>query len=193
MAAPRGGGSEVHMQGREAPKGSAVLIEALREDAGQLAPEQFAAKHGTGFLLVTAAGVDEKMATSTTKLWLEGIDADPAAHTADLAVVVYPLRPRSESETDIVAMGRDARNDVVIPDVSVSRFHAMAKRSANGAFLMLDAGSTNGTTVNGTSVPPRGAGQPTRLKPGDTVKIGQVEFTFTDAGSLQDFVRKSAG
>jgi hypothetical protein len=181
------------MKGSQASEGTAVLIEALQADAQRLSAEQFAAKHGTGFLLVTAAGVDENMATSTTKLWLEGIDDDPAAHTADLAIVVYPLRPRSESQTDLVAMGRDARNDVVIPDVSVSRFHAMAKRNDSGAFLMLDAGSTNGTTVNGSSVPPRGAGPPTRLKPGDTVKIGQVEFTFTDAASLQEFVRKAAG
>jgi len=181
------------MNGSAATRGSAILIESLREDAQRLAPEPFAAKYGTGFLLVTAAGIDEKMGTSTTKLWLEGIDDDPAAHTAEVAVVVYPLRPRSESKTDLIAIGRDARNDVVIPDVSVSRFHAMAKRSAGGAFLMLDAGSTNGTTVNGASVPPRDAGQPTRLKPGDTVKIGQVEFTFTDATALQDFVRKAAG
>ena len=55
---------------------------------------------------------------------------------------------------------------------------------------MLDAGSTNGTTVNGVSVPPKGAGAPVDLKTGDSVRLGQMEFTFLEAEALREFVLK---
>jgi pSer/pThr/pTyr-binding forkhead associated (FHA) protein len=81
---------------------------------------------------------------------------------------------------------------VVIPDLSVSRFHAFMKRSASGTFLVQDAGSTNGTTVNGASVLARGSGPPTEIKAGDNVRVGQLEFTFVDAVGLRAFALQSA-
>ena len=39
----------------------------------------------------------------------------------------------------------------------------------------------------------RGAGPPTPLKPGDTVRLGQVEFTFTDAAALREFALQAGG
>ena len=90
----------------------------------------------------------------------------------------------ARQKNDVVIMN----NDVVIPDPSVSRMHALVKRGECGVFLMLDAGSSNGTTVNGISVLARGHGPPSELKPGDNVRLGRVESTFLDARSLQDFV-----
>jgi pSer/pThr/pTyr-binding forkhead associated (FHA) protein len=66
--------------------------------------------------------------------------------------------------------------------------HAMLKRGEDGVFLILDAGSSNGTTVNGISVLARGQGPPSQLKPGDNVRLGRVECTFIDAAALRDFV-----
>ena len=59
--------------------------------------------------------------------------------------------------------------------------------------MIHDEGSSNGTTVNGAFVPGRDMGPPTQLKPGDTVKLGQVETTFTDAKALRDFALKMGG
>jgi hypothetical protein len=53
--------------------------------------------------------------------------------------------------------------------------------------------SSNGTSVNGISVMARGVGPPTPVKPGDTVRIGQVEFTFTDARALHEFAIQVGG
>ena len=92
-----------------------------------------------------------------------------------------------------MTIGRESTHDIVIPDPSVSRFHAFAKQGADGEFLLQDAGSTNGTTVNGASVPARGAGSPTRLKPGDTVRLGQLDSTFADARGLREFVLQAGG
>jgi hypothetical protein len=171
--------------------GTALPIEALHQDAVVLDAAAFEARHGSGFLLVTALGGRGPESTNTTQLLFGS--GDRAGHTADLAVVVYPLRQRAGAPAHIVTMGREKTHDVVISEMSVSRFHAFAQRDADGSFLIQDAGSTNGTTVNGASVLSRGVGPATRLKPGDTVRLGQVEFTFTDAPALRDFVRKAGG
>ena len=106
--------------------------------------------------------------------------------------MVYPLRSRDPAKGPIVTLGRESRQDVVIPDMSVSRFHAFAKPGPDGALVLQDAGSTNGTTVNGESVLTTGAGPPRRLKPGDNVRLGHIELTFTDARSLREFVLQKA-
>ena len=179
--------------GGESPPGSAIPIEALAEDARNLTPENFEARHGSGFLMVSAAGGQDPGGSTSTHLFLDGVDDDAGGRTAGLAVVVYPLRSRAGSEGNLVTIGREARHDVVIADPSVSRFHAFAKCEADGTFLMQDMGSTNGTSVNGASVPPRGAGPPTLVKPGDTVRIGQVEFTFSGARALHEFASHVGG
>ncbi len=170
--------------------GSARPLESFAEDR-DLDPEAFAAKNGTGFLLGTSAGLREPKSSTTTQLLLDGEDDAPAGRTADLAVVIFPLRPKNPSAGHLVAIGRDPQHDVVIPDISVSRFHAFAKPGDDGVFQIQDTGSTNGTAVNGASVPPRGAGPPTRLKPGDTVRLGQAEFTFADARAVREMVRQA--
>ena len=177
--------------GGQAPFGTALTVEELHGDA-KLGPGEFEEKYGNGFLLITAAGPESQKGT-TTRLLLDGIDEDPAEHTAGLAIVVYPLRQRDILGGHLVTIGREPTHDIVIPDPSISRFHAFAKQGADGEFLLQDAGSTNGTTVNGASVPARGAGQPAHLKPGDTVRLGRLESTFTDAAALQAFVLQAGG
>ena len=100
---------------------------------------------------------------------------------------MFAVRRNGRSASHLITLGRAPDNDVVVPDRSISRRHAFLKRGADGGFLILDAGSSNGTTVNGASVMVRGAGQPTRVRAGDTVRLGGLEFTFADAKGLREF------
>jgi len=175
------------------PLGSAIGLEALVPDARSLAPDEFQARHGNSFLLFTAKRLDGPESTNSTKLLLDdGGNDEPAERTANLAVVVYPLRPRESAQGSMVTLGRESRQDVVIPDMSVSRFHAFAKPGPDGCLVLQDAGSTNGTTVNGESVLTAAAGPPRRLKPGDNVRLGHIELTFTDARALREFALQTA-
>jgi hypothetical protein len=184
---------EVHKLVGEGSLGSAIPIESLAPDARSLTPDAFAARHGNGFLLFTAKRLDGPESTNSTQLMLDdGRDEAPDGRTANLAVVVYPMRSRDPSKGPIVTLGRETKQDVVIPDMSVSRFHAFAKPGPDGGFLLQDAGSTNGTTVNGESVLTAGAGPARRLKPGDNVRLGHVELTYTDAKALRDFAIQKA-
>ena len=69
---------------------------------------------------------------------------------------------------DIVTLGRDITNDIVINDPEVSRHHMRMTRGAGG-FTIEDLGSTNGTFVNGQRL--TGA-RP--LRPGDMIGLGET-------------------
>lgn len=164
--------------------GSALPLEAFAEDAQNLPVDEFESRHGSGFFLLTATKINNPRDSYSTDVQLLSDEEDGSAHTGSLSTLVFPLR----SAVHIVTVGRASGNDVVIPDPSVSRKHAMMKRGEGGAFLMLDAGSSNGTTVNGNSVLSRGQGPPSELKPGDDVQLGRVACTFVDAQALRQFV-----
>jgi hypothetical protein len=181
-----GTGSAVN--GREIARGSGVPIRELRDDARALARPEFEERHGRAFLLLSAADLSTPRPT-ITEVRLDGDSRAPARmeSTANLSLVVYPLRRNNRSASHLITLGRAPDNDVVVPDVSISRFHAFVKQGASGRWLMQDAGSTNGTTVNGSSVPRQGHGPATELSPGDDVRLGQVELTFLDSEALLSF------
>jgi pSer/pThr/pTyr-binding forkhead associated (FHA) protein len=113
---------------------------------------------------------------------------DPG-ESASLSLLAYPLVRSTRSVAPLVSLGRTPNNDVVIPDLSVSRFHAFLKPLENGRFQLQDAGSVNGSAVNGDPVPRQGSGPAVDLKSGDNVRIGRVELTYLDADVLREFVR----
>ena len=79
--------------------------------------------------------------------------------------VVYPITQ------PVTHIGRKAENDMVIQEVSVSRFHAQI-RVENGNFVLHDLNSHNGTIVNNTRV------KQLRLKPGMLIYFGEVMVVF---------------
>jgi predicted component of type VI protein secretion system len=73
-----------------------------------------------------------------------------------------------ELNKDIITLGRDITNDIVINDPEVSRHHSRMTRSAGG-YMLEDLGSTNGTFVNGQRL--TGARQ---LNSGDLISLGET-------------------
>ena len=69
------------------------------------------------------------------------------------------------------SLGRAPASDVTVDDVTVSASHASLKYE-NGAWLIDDNVSTNGTKVNGNRA------KSTRLNRGDTVSLGTLELLF---------------
>ncbi|HKA16001.1 MAG TPA: FHA domain-containing protein [Myxococcota bacterium] len=168
-------------------RGSGVPIRELRRDARALARSEFEERYGRAFLLLSAAEVSAAP-PAITEVRLEGDSLRARAEsTAGLSLVVYAVRRNGRSASHLITVGRAPDNDVVVPDVSISRFHAFVKEGNGGRWLMQDAGSTNGTTVNGNSVPRQGHGPPSELASGDDVRLGQVELTFLDSEALVSF------
>lgn len=66
------------------------------------------------------------------------------------------------------AIGRDAGNDIALPDEAASARHATLE-SRDGEWWLEDLGSTNGTLLNGVRIRER-----ERVRPGDEIAIGRV-------------------
>lgn len=110
---------------------------------------------------------------------LAPIVLDPAPTVAPVAALGGPPRlVRSDGvefalSPDGNTIGRDFACTIAWADQSsVSRRHAEIALE-NGAWIVKDLGSTNGTFVNGAK-----AAGPTRLNPGDTLILGQVTARF---------------
>ena len=84
------------------------------------------------------------------------------------AVLMLPPGP------GIFTIGRDAGCDLVLADMTVSRTHAGLRREGGG-WLLSDAGSTNGTRVNGWRVT-----GPVPLQPGDRVTFGAMTMVVAE-------------
>jgi pSer/pThr/pTyr-binding forkhead associated (FHA) protein len=72
------------------------------------------------------------------------------------------------------SIGRAADNGIVLDDTQVSRCHAMLLVQ-DGAVLLLDMESSNGTFVNGGTALPD---EPVRLADGDVVTIGRMLLRY---------------
>ena len=145
------------------------------QECGFLNPEAANYCARCGALLVREDGGTEATQTFTAE---EGDDA-PADALEDLGITGPALVVRSgggragetfhpEGETTI---GRSPDCGIFLDDVTVSRKHAVVSER-DGAFLVEDQGSLNGTFVNRKRV------DSAQLEDGDEVQIGKYRLTF---------------
>jgi hypothetical protein len=170
----------------------AYALDAFRRECtrGQAV---FEAVHGHAFLLLRRAGekrlqVPEKPSrTLNTSLPALRQELPPSRY------LVFPIRKTERSLIErFYSVGQTRNNDVVVRDVSVSKFHAFFQHDAAGGFVLQDARSTNGTFVNGVRVPAQGEGQPVALSSGDRVRFGAVELSFLSATEFRALVQAVA-
>lgn len=79
-----------------------------------------------------------------------------------------------------VRLGRAPENDLVVDDGTLSRAHLHFHRDPAGIWTVRDAGSSNGTLLDGA---PLGT-NPTAIAPGARLEAGAVRLTFLDGPSL---------
>lgn len=78
---------------------------------------------------------------------------------------------------DVVTLGRDSQNKIPVEDAAASRNHACID-CQEGAVLVRDLGSRNGTFVNGARL---AADELLALSSGDEIRIGGRVFYFVSA------------
>lgn len=85
--------------------------------------------------------------------------------------VSYPLN------CDEILIGRHASADIRLPDLSVSRYHALMTVS-NGVWTITDIGSKSGIYVNGNLV------KSARLMENDVITMGSRRLIFRRKGGI---------
>jgi hypothetical protein len=103
--------------------------------------------------------------------------------------LVLPLRTEgTPSSGGGVSIGRSESNDVVIENPSVSRFHALIHRDVRTqTWTISDAGSRNGTWVEGKRVEPDHA---VTLTDGCTLRVGDAVLRFYLPQSFYEYVQR---
>lgn len=94
---------------------------------------------------------------------------------AERAIRIAPL--------SVCRIGRDVASDVVLSSAGASRTHAMIRCDLSGVCYLSDAGSRNGTQLNGKPV-----SAPVPLSNGDTISIGGDTLTFEQAAAPAPFI-----
>ena len=93
-----------------------------------------------------------------------------------LVVTTATSTDESPLTGELVTLGRDPANDIVVDAEAVSRRHARLERR-DGSYEIVDLGSTNGLRLEGRRVERR------RLEDGDVLYIGRAVFLEYRAGA----------
>jgi len=99
-----------------------------------------------------------------------------------LRLAIYPLIKDSNTPraAHIFTIGRVNGNDLIIPDVVISKQHAIIELGEEQRFYLRDRGSTNGTKLNGQRLDTHQR----ELHDGDILTFGRYEFSFLTPASL---------
>ena len=104
-----------------------------------------------------------------------GYEAEGSAPDApQLVAYLYDMtndRAFTLSEPSMT-VGRESDNDIVIPDINISRHHAVVRREVANSWVISDEGSTNGTFVNGRRI------KSAPLRDGDIIVMGTTNVEF---------------
>ncbi len=91
------------------------------------------------------------------------------------AIFILRKKDFSEDASNVFTIGRNANNDIVIPDYSISKFHATITMF-HGRYFIEDLGSTNGIKVNDNQI---GVNTKVQLSLNASVAFGRIVFFFS--------------
>ncbi len=125
-----------------------------------------------GKLFCTTCGYDLSGRRAQNDRFLNPNTGRP--YYAHLSMMNGPLTGRHFTlHQDTTTIGRTTGNDIIIPDLTVSRHHAVL-RFENGHWVVEDKGSANGTFVNGVRIR-----WPQPLNEGDQIRFGDEIVIFS--------------
>lgn len=156
-----------------------VLPTACLADARRMSESDFAAAYTHPFLLVRLSAADEDLEYRTVV----------AARHADLSSESFlaPVIKRDGANSfSFISIGRSRNNDIVVNANSVSKSHAFIEHR-DGRYTITDAGSRNGTMIDGRPVERRVAAE---LRMGALIQLSpRVTAELIDARRAHAWLR----
>lgn len=125
-----------------------------------------------------AAAAEWTAVVNADRAYYDSVQAAGGPDAAGIAFPPYCPQRRFRLAGNEVRIGRhssssgiDPEIDLSVPpaDPGVSRLHAVLLKAADGTWSVIDPGSANGTTVNGSEIP---QGQAVPLREGDRIHLG---------------------
>jgi hypothetical protein len=171
-------------------------IEHFARDGHRLDADEFRERHGDAFLvrkgpLSQSRRPHRPQRTVLMRGLVDEENPAPQGPTPSPELVVIPIKHTGRSPyPSMITVGRTRNNDVVLPDVVVSKFHAFFKEE-DGKLLLQDADSRNGTRVDDQPVARKKASKGTVVGPGMKIGFGLLDFWLLDAAGLRDLARQS--
>jgi hypothetical protein len=175
-----------------------LRLEDFAEDCLKLDAPAFSRKHGDAFLLHYGP-VEGLTRPARPQKTVDRPDTPTAAGRplprlvdAQGACVVFQVRATGRGPyPSMITVGRARNNDIILADVSVSKFHAYFKEDGHRFFLQ-DAGSRNGTAIEGALVPKSKQGKPVEVMEGHEVRFANVRLRFLRGAGLRELAAKKA-
>lgn len=167
--------------------------------ARRASKEEFVAAHAGWFLVgkrqmvapkPRSTGVFGQIRAETGESLLNGPPSEVVlrADRTEPLVLICAIRARPGAAAGApISVGRTPDNDVVLPDTLISRRHAVF-RVHDDRIELGDAGSANGTFVDGKLLEPGGPAQ--IVMPGDLLRFSHLEFELLDAATAWQRVRE---
>jgi ABC-type multidrug transport system ATPase subunit/pSer/pThr/pTyr-binding forkhead associated (FHA) protein len=109
-------------------------------------------------------------------------DADPSGLGRSLAIH-EALAKALASDKQVLTIGREPSNDLVIQHPTISSHHARFTRLPDGTLRIEDLGSTNGTFINGQKI------RAGIAKGGDLVSVGAISLQIGAGGRIEGAAR----
>jgi hypothetical protein len=143
-------------------------------------PSSLAERLGDRAVLVYEPPEDpEDESTQTEYRYRTVSGVTPTSFGGGEPMVFLLTKTRDNAFQRRVTVGRTSNNDLPVEDPSVSRFHAWFQREDDEAhWYVVDAGSKNGTKVNGKVLEKK---KPHQLANGTRIRIGHVDLSFFDS------------
>lgn len=140
----------------------------------ELAEDTAVPKRAIQVVAETSSSSVQPTRSDMTQVFQPSQVAQPAATPRARLVLANSTRQSIPLESTMLTVGRGLSNDIILEDTRVSRNHAQLRYRAR-RFWVADAGSTNGTFVNGEVIEERA------LNDGDIISLGGLELTFRES------------
>ena len=158
-------------------------LDAIRQSAQKSDLGAFRLAHHNGLLLKPPArhglprAVEEALAFRTKHIRVAKDLPSVDPHPTEWRVIIV-AKKLGNPFLDRVSVGRAPNCDIVLRVPYVSKLQAHFVCQDDGAVLLVDAGSSNGTYIDGDELP---RGVPSTLASGGNVRFGTLGFFFLRA------------
>jgi hypothetical protein len=148
------------------------------DDRRTLSRDAFLEKHPHPVLVIALnpeGGALEDDGAFRTQVVTSESERSPLAYALRHSAVVPIEKRMPDAFQAFIWVGRESRCDVSLPFESVSKLQAQFVKRASGDFELSDAGSTNGTFVDGTRLEKN---KPVLLRDSVRLRFGKIDARF---------------